>query len=304
MKPAPMLTRRLNIAVGIATIGRPDVLSETIDRIVRQTRLPDRLVICPAADSDVDRGRLRNSPVSTSVVLGAIGSCAQRNQILAEVAGEADLIVFFDDDFFPRDDYLRQIEAIFATHGDVAAVTGRPVEDGISGPGFGIEYARSIADRPAERIAGDEMLQETLGTYGCNMAFRMMPIVEHNIRFDENLPLYGWLEDIDFSTRLATYGRVVESGLLKGVHLGTKSARSSGVRLGYSQIANPIYLLCKGTMPWSYARSFMLRNITANLIRCLRPEPWIDRRGRLKGNFLALYDAVIGKVSPQRILQL
>jgi GT2 family glycosyltransferase len=300
----PMHIKRLNIAIGIATVGRPDILSETIDRIARQTRLPDRFVICPATESDLNRSRMQHFPVSISVVLGAIGSSVQRNQIIAAVAGDADVIVFFDDDFFPCNDYLLQIEQIFASHGDVAAVTGRPIEDGIGGPGLGIEYARSIADRPAERIASDEVLLETLGTYGCNMAFRMAPIVEHAIRFDEHLPLYGWLEDIDFSNRLAKYGRIVESGRLKGVHLGTKSARASGVRLGYSQIANPIYLLRKGTMPWSYARTFMLRNLVANFLRCLRPEPWIDRRGRLKGNFLALYDAVTGKVSPQRILDL
>jgi hypothetical protein len=42
----------------------------------------------------------------------------------------------------------------------------------------------------------------------------------------------------------------------------------------------------------------------ANLARSLYPEPWVDRKGRLKGNAMALMDLVIGRISPRRILQL
>jgi hypothetical protein len=108
----------------------------------------------------------------------------------------------------------------------------------------------------------------------------------------------------DFSAQVARQGRVIESDSLKGVHLGNKGARASGVRLGYSQIANPIYLIRKGTMSWSYALWLMARNMAANALRLFRPEPWVDRRGRLKGNALALFDMILGRSSPRRILDL
>jgi hypothetical protein len=57
-------------------------------------------------------------------------------------------------------------------------------------------------------------------------------------------------------------------------------------------------------MPRQYANKIMWRNIAANLARSLYPEPWIDRRGRLKGNLLALVDVMRGRISPGRILQL
>ena len=69
------------------------------------------------------------------------------------------------------------------------------------------------------------------------------------VRFDENLPLYGWAEDVDFCRQLATYGRIVENARTTGVHLGSNSGRTSGVCFGYSQIANPLYLWRKGTLP-------------------------------------------------------
>ena len=298
-----MPTPQLKIAVGIATTGRRDVLSETIDLIARQSRPADRLVICPVTTDDIDQAALDRFPSPTSVVRGVTGLPAQRNLILNAVL-DADIIVFFDDDFFPRRDYLAAVESLFLAAPDVAAITGRPIEDGAHGPGLSVERGIALISETTRKLSPDGQLADTYGTYGCNMAFRARWIRDHGIRFDENLPLYGWQEDIDFSSQLRRFGRVVESDWLQGVHLGFKMGRTSGIRLGYSQIANPLYLMRKGTMPWPYARSLMVRNLAANLIRSVKPEPWIDRRGRLKGNALALLDAVFGRVSPHRILSL
>lgn len=298
-----MPTPQLRIAVGIATTGRRDVLAETIDLIAQQSRQPDILVVCPVTSDDVDQAVLDRFPAPASVVRGAAGLPAQRNLILKAVT-DADIIVFFDDDFFPRRDYLAAIESLFLAAPDVAAITGRPIEDGAHGPGLSVERGMSLVSEATRQPSADGQLADTYGTYGCNMAFRACWIRDHGILFDENLPLYGWQEDIDFSSQLRRYGRIVESDWLQGVHLGFKKGRTSGIRLGYSQIANPLYLMRKGTMPWSYARSLMVRNLAANLFRSVKPEPWIDRRGRLKGNALALVDMVFGRISPNRILSL
>ena len=50
------------------------------------------------------------------------------------------------------------------------------------------------------------------------MAIRMS--AAQGMRFDENLPLYGWQEDIDFTRRLGRHGRQVSTGAVTGVHLG------------------------------------------------------------------------------------
>jgi GT2 family glycosyltransferase len=67
----------------------------------------------------------------------------------------------------------------------------------------------------------------------------------NDVMFDERLPLYGWQEDVDLSRRLAAFGTVVKVPAARGVHLSVKLGRNSGVRLGYSQIANPLYLSFK-----------------------------------------------------------
>ncbi|MFN3636753.1 MAG: glycosyltransferase family 2 protein, partial [Rhizobium rhizophilum] len=121
------------------------------------------------------------------------------------------------------------------------------------------------------------------------------------LRFDEELPLYGWLEDVDFSRAASRFGRVVTSPQLRGVHLGTKIGRMSGVRLGYSQIANPIYLVAKHSMSWRHALNQMGRNLGSNLVKVWRPEPWVDRKGRLEGNARAILDFLLRRLSPQNI---
>lgn len=291
----------LNIIVGIATAGRREVLTKTIDLLSCQSRLPDRLLICPTSLSDVDEAALKRYPVPPFLLETAAGLTVQRNKILAALTS-SDLIVFFDDDFFAHQTYLSNLEKLFLKYPDVVAATGRLIADGAQGPGIdiskGTELLRSAA--PSD----DDQPVDCYGTYGCNMAFRSDLIRTGNILFDENLPLYGWQEDIDFSRQFAPYGRIVTTNSLVGVHLGIKLGRTSGVRFGYSQIANPLYLIKKGTLSFRRARNLISRNIAANVIRSLYPEPWIDRRGRLKGNFLALKDHFIGRGSPLSILHL
>jgi hypothetical protein len=103
---------------------------------------------------------------------------------------------------------------------------------------------------------------------------------------------------------MARRGRLLKCDALAGVHLGEKAGRTSGKRLGYSQIANPIYLLKKGTIPPDLARRLMRGNLASNLLRSFRPEPYIDRRGRLAGNLLALIDLPRGRLDPRRVLEL
>jgi glycosyltransferase involved in cell wall biosynthesis len=297
-----MLGRRLNVAVGIVTLGRREILAKMIDILADQTRLPDRLVICSVTPDDVDLLSLERFPTSVLLVHAPKGASSQRNRILTAVK-DADVIVYFDDDFFPDKSYLANLEIMFLAHLDVVAATGFVLADGAIGPGLSLEQGLEIV-RNGMSLPADEQVADCYGTYGCNMAFRMAPIVNNRILFDENLPLYAWQEDIDFSRQIAPFGRIVKYDVLRGVHLGMKLGRTSGVRFGYSQIANPVYLVRKGTMSWRHAKRLMWRNVAANLLRSFRPEPWVDRRGRLKGNLLALIDLTLRRSSPHRILQL
>ncbi|WP_428378250.1 glycosyltransferase family 2 protein [Lichenicoccus sp.] len=138
--------------------------------------------------------------------------------------------------------------------------------------------------------------------YGCNMALRLEPLIRHRLRFDERLPLYAWFEDVDLTRRLGRHGRIVKLPSARGVHLGIKLGRTSGTRLGYSQVANPIYLARKGVYPWFRVLRDLSRHLLVNCVKSIRPERYIDRRGRLRGNARALRDLLRGRLRPERIL--
>lgn len=291
------------IAVVVCSIGRPACLQFLAHRLNRQTRLPDRIVFVVTRPEDAAMGQVPAPAVRPEVVISPKGSAHQRNRGLALVEQDCDLVVFFDDDFVPSAHALADMEEAFAAMPDVNGMTGFLVADGIAGPGIAPADAAARIDRWDAARAGQgrgvPTTVEVNGLYGCNMVYRTRAI--RGLRFDENLPLYAWLEDIDFAARVP--GRRVRTDAFAGVHCGVKAGRDgAGKRLGYSQVVNPFYLWRKGTVTARFALRMGLRNLLANHVYALRPEPWIDRAARARGNWLGLADIVRGRAAPGRIL--
>lgn len=292
---------RLHLVVGIPSTGRKEILATTLRDLKRQDRQPDEVVVCVSSPDDINQSCLENLTCPYRVLMSPRGSCRQRNGILDTVP-LADVVIFLDDDFLMASSYLEQVEQLFIEHPDVAVATGTVIADGITGPGIPTDEGSSRLEASHESMNFDpNPLRTVYSGYGCNMAVRMSVVTGSSLRFDEDLPLYGWLEDVDFSRMAARHGRVVKSARLKGVHLGTKIGRTSGTRFGYSQIANPIYLARKGTMTVRHAGLQMTRNVLANAVKVWRPEPWIDRKGRVKGNICAFADLLSGRLSPRNV---
>jgi GT2 family glycosyltransferase len=290
----------LRIAVGIATSGRPLVLARVLERLRMQTRGADAVIVCGASPDDVSG--IDTGHPGLRCITSDRGLTIQRNAILR--AGAAfDVIVFLDDDFVPCAGYLQAVERIFKSRPDVVVGTGHVVADGILGPGLAFEDALKTLQQDG-RAEPTQEIEDVYNAYGCNMAIRIGVVRARGLEFDETLPLYGWLEDVDFSRRMAAHGRIVKISAARGVHLGVKSGRQSGHRLGYSQVSNPLYLVRKGTCSSGKALKLMSRNVVANVAKTFRPEPNIDRAGRLKGNIRALLDLLAGRLSPKRALSL
>nr|WP_255405956.1 glycosyltransferase family 2 protein [Novosphingobium sp. CF614] len=282
----------------IATVGRAELVRRTADLLADQTRPADGIVVVSVTPGDVSGvERTRGSP---EVLFCEKGLCRQRNRALAVLEGRADIVIYFDDDFIPSPDYIANVEAHFEADPRVVGITGELLADGVLRGGYSIEEAQAIiAGRPARFPPAVVQRREL---YGCNMAIRVA--AAQGLRFDENLPLYGWQEDVDFTNRLGRKGRQISSSGVTGVHLGVSGGRTSGKRLGYSQVANVVYLKRKGTMRRGFGNRLMAKNLLANAVRSVKPEPLIDRRGRLLGNVLAVIDCLRGRVDPRRILEM
>jgi GT2 family glycosyltransferase len=290
------------MVVSIPSTGRAPILRDTVRAIALQNRWPDLLILSLVDPEDFTGLDPDSLPFPCKVVYGRKGATAQRNRVFEECKPD-DIVLMLDDDFLMAPDYLEKTLEVFQNDPEVVLATGTVLADGIIGPGYSFEQGSALLTGLNTDDLSDAVTPVYSG-YGCNFAFRVSVVAAYELWFDEDLPLYSWLEDLDFSRRIASFGKLVKSGAMRGVHLGTKTARTPGVRLGYSQISNPIYLFDKGSMTLQHVLWIAGRNMVSNILHSFQPRPYADFRGRLKGNMIAFSDLFRGRLSPGRILEL
>ena len=295
----PSAGKQSKVCLIFATRGRAELLKHVIAFVDLQTVKPDLIIVSCVSDEDI--GDLASQP-GMLVIKGKPGSSAQRNTALNHVPEDFDVVIFLDDDFLMHSTWISEILKVLDSDPSIACITGTVLADGIHGPGYSFEEGRAIL--AGTRETPERLIATPAGApYGCNMAFRARSIA--GLRFDERLVLYGWQEDRDFGGQIWNLGgRVVRVNTALGVHLGAKRGRVSGRKLGYSQVINPLYLVRKKTMPLRVALDHVLRNVASNIVRSIAPEPWVDRRGRLSGNLIGLWDFVRGRLTPERAAKL
>ncbi|MFE5407271.1 glycosyltransferase family 2 protein [Microbacterium sp. NPDC056569] len=295
----------MRIAVVIATAGRRAACAQAIDAVqnafayVQGSALG---VVSSPTDED-----LPPVPDGWLKVTGVRGASAQRNAACAKLPPDTDYVFYFDDDTVIRHDYLQRAVGHFQSHPEVVAVTGSLLADGArEHREVSFEEAIALIEESWARPQTTELsYQETRELYGCNAAVRWS--VARDYEFDERLPLYSWLEDHDLARRLLRHGRIHRIDAL-AVHRGSASGgRASHVRLGYSQVANALWLHEKGSFPLWLALEQILRPVLKNVALSLRPEArYSYRRLRLRGNWAAGIDWLRnrGHALPERILDI
>jgi GT2 family glycosyltransferase len=293
----------MKLALVIASHRRPDILQKVIRRLISQTRIPDEIIISAVVPGDVPE--IANTIGNVRTIFGSAGLTSQRNRGISCLVGTADLIAFIDDDFIVGDDYFLVMEKVFEQDESIVGMTGEVIADGAQSSGLTFEEGLQLAEQYRQRDTAP-VIREIGGLYaqGYNgiIAFRTSKL--GLLRFDERLALYGWLEDVDFCGALSRSGKIVRANVAWGVHLGSKRGKGSEVRLGYSQIVNPAYIVKKGNMSLINALRLATRNFVANLVKSVHPESYIDRRGRLWGNVIGISHLMTGRLTPEYILEI
>ncbi len=274
-------------SVIIATKGRPAILQGTLASLAAQDCPPDEIIISVTDEADA-----ANAPRSNRlrVLVGPPGLCTQRNTGIRAVDPACELVTFLDDDIELAPGYCRELRSFAEKNPGVSGIGGELLLDG------------------ATRTEAVEILQRTpvstkapypaSSLYGCNMSYRRSSMQDE--WFDERLTLYAWLEDFDYSTRLARKGRLVMVPQMPLCHLRTSSGRMSHRRFGFAQVMNPWYLASKGIIPRNELwKTHVLGGLTANLFHF--PRDPANRGERLRGNFRALAMIASGKINPEAI---
>jgi glycosyltransferase involved in cell wall biosynthesis len=294
-----------SVSVVLVSKGRPEVLADTIDSVLRQTLAPRQIIVVVPAAEDLP-GREWGSVVQT--IVGPLGITAQRNQALEAIPPSINYVAFFDDDFELKTDYLEQAVRFMENCPAAVGLSGLLLADGRVSRQKAREMLAQHAHRSSER--GNFQSRGDLHSFhGCNMFMRRALLVDE--KFDENLPLYGFAEDYEISMRLERYGKVGKFRYCAGVHLAWGAGRMRDIQYGYSLIANQWYCLKKGTVHappleaniwfWKVVVGRMLLFTLKHLLRRDRECDWPKR---MQGHLLALRDILFDRCHPRRILEL
>ena len=298
-------TDRGSISVVIASKGRPDFVTETIENLQRQTLKPKEIIVVVPSAEDLPAPQWGDD---VKYIVGPLGLTAQRNMGIEAIPTNVRYVGCFDDDFELKSDYLEQAVAFMNTNVAVVGISGLILKDGAINRE---EAKRLIANyEPGENLGGMFFSRGKHHIlYGCNMVIRR-GVLRYE-RFDENLPFYSYGEDYDLSIRLERYGIIGRFHGCLGVHLETPGGRVPEVLRGYSFVANNWYFRKKGVTHRSPLMSWIRfwficfgKSAWTSLSNLLKGDRSLDWRGRLKGQFLAVKDIFLGRCHPSRITEI
>jgi len=286
------------VAVIIPSVNRTRTLHETLLSVLRQRRLPGQIILSVPDEDDVLPETRALSGVS--VIHCGLGLTRQRNGAVDALAPAIKLVAFIDDDVELHEAYLEHVARVFQEQPEVVLVDGRVLADGrdISrARAREIVAAAGAAESRRVRAIGPDL------AYGCNMTVRRSVLA--GARFDERLPLYGYMEDRDFAFQCTRLGHLVRCEGAMLVHLRPSGGRISARRLGFSQIMNPVYLWRKGNyLSWRNVAWQVSRPLLINTALALAPGQKARRLSLLAGNCRAFSSILRGHIAPEDITRL
>lgn len=289
----------MKTTVVICSANRASILAETVSALVNGQLGTASEIVISVFDPEHVAENTRTNPAVRVVLSKKQGTSVQRN--VAAKLVRTPYTLFLDDDVELAPNFIKSMESLLDNTADAVAATGFLVVDGAR--------MRREIDRELARSYICSYTRE-IGNYdheeGQNLFVRTS--LFKNVLFDENLPLYGWLEDLDFATNLLRYGRIIMNTDTCFAHLAAPTGRTSGLRYGYSQVMNPLYLWKKNGKPGLAHVVFRhwLMHCAINLRRTLLkvPSDRADGPGRFRGNMIALSHLLTGRIDPSYILEL
>lgn len=254
----------LSISVIIATKGRLSRVCACINSILKQTLLPQQIIIVDSSKSTILNSILKTNFSIAYPKIKYIHSdvclTAARNLGVKHTTG--DIVFFFDDDVILDKDYIKEVIKVFRndTDGSIAGVMGKITNirtrmntlNTTFRRLFFLGYFGNGRLTPSGIATSVQHMNKNAKTSclsGCGMVYRRKVFREFS--FDENLGKhsgYCYREDVDFSYRVSRKYVLVYTPFAKLQHLEVKTARANPILIKRQQIFNFHYLF-KKNMP-------------------------------------------------------
>jgi GT2 family glycosyltransferase len=206
----------------ICTRNRQNELHHCLESLLRQTVLPDEVVIVDASDKIAEhpwRAMLEPAGVRLVYLNTPAGRTRQLNVGIRASSG--DPIFMIDDDVALDPGFHGAVLSMFASHGpELGGVQGTVIDDTYGS--FGKRAYRALflqsrhtKDRPGRLLPSGYYTTPVRPTEArdaqalrlCGLAFRRQVLQEFS--FDESLQGYAFKEDVDFSYRVSQRYRLM-----------------------------------------------------------------------------------------------
>ena len=202
----------------VCTRNRVEDLRKCLHSVFGTVAPPERVLVVDSSDDDRTEKLVAElspvSPVDLDYLRGPIGLTLQRNLGLEQLRATTEIVHFLDDDVVLEPEYFVAIDAVFAGDPSIAGVGGKitdapPTEPSrlrallfLSGP-------QGAVLRSGHNIMTTDYVDDTDVEWlsGCSMSYRKQLIA--GLQFDVRRAGYGLGEDVDFSMRARTRGRLV-----------------------------------------------------------------------------------------------
>lgn len=290
------------VSVIVCTRNRSEDLKKTLVSLDIQTHLPDEVIVVDSSDSMQLERFLKTYNVNMKIRYFHTqpGLTLQRNFGIRQSTG--DLLFFFDDDVNLTPDYIEKVVATF--HLDfqkkIGAIGGRIVNIrnisqlsvrawleikilkffrglfGLVDLGNGRFRLSGMPTHP--HLLSESSFIECLS--GCCMSFRRE--VFEKINFDEKLPNYGLMEDVDISKRTLDAGyRIYYEASASLIHMESPRNRADQYRMAKMTVMNYAYLFHKNwNTSWYRKLAFYWTLLGLVLVNLTKKE---GLRGTLSG---------------------
>lgn len=244
-----------SVSIIIPTKDRPDDLEHTIQSVLRQTVLPEEMIIVDQSqDSETHRRtenlfaahasrsarRIKLRYISDTAIMGA---AVARNRAM-DIA-EGDIWLFLDDDVVLESNFLEELLTAYALYPQGVGISG--IVTNYKPPSLVSRLWRVIFvrgpfhdDRQEVYWRADQLRQAapiTVSRLGSGlMSFRAEAI--RNLRFDENLHGVSTGEDVDFCMRLIPGTTLMIAPGARLFHARTQTGRPKEHWLAYDALGN------------------------------------------------------------------
>jgi glycosyltransferase involved in cell wall biosynthesis len=243
----------LRISVIVPTHDRPDGLAAAVESLLRQTRLPDELIVINDGQADLDASlaaRAIQAGVKFLTERRAVASAAaSRNRGLELASG--DVAVLLDDDVEAPREFLSRLESLYQAdqREQVAGICGYYVEpqppriprrvwEAIAAAFAENRWAPRLSAARYVRLPGAlaRRLRPTWRLVGGVMSLRRR--VYATARFTEAFGGYSLAEDTELSFRLGTREALFFAPQLGVLHRKAATGRPDPYRRGRMYAAN------------------------------------------------------------------